>query len=176
LRRALAIEETAQGPDDPGGAYILDNIGSLFCRKAGTRKLNLSSSASNYRGKCFGGQMQPSSWAKPVLQKSGHANYVMKASTRLLKLFTDAPWRFGRKPMGLDHPDVASVLNNLGTLRQTGGLITQPLNSSSIALSQSGKRHLGRNTRKWRQALNNLASVFHREGRYSEPNSCFSAR
>ena len=85
---------------------------------------------------------------------------------------TSGRWRYGKRALGPDHPNVASSLNNLAVLYQSQRRYSdaEPLFKRSLAIK---KNALGPDHPDVVLSLNNLAVLYRAQGRYADAEPFF---
>jgi CHAT domain-containing protein len=163
-QRAVAIGEKTLGPDHPGVATLLNDLGVLYRaqgRYADAEPLYRRALA--IREKAFG---------------PGHLGVAVSLNNLALLYnsqgrYADAEPLYRRalpiyeKALGPDHPDVATPLNNLAGLYKTQSRYAdaEPLYRRALAIREKA---LGPDHPDVAISLHNLAALYNTEGRYPD--------
>jgi CHAT domain-containing protein/Tfp pilus assembly protein PilF len=160
LRRALAIRETALGPDDLMTAQVINNLAQVLQERgnyADTEPLLLRSLAiyEKVRG--------PDHPDVALALNNLAGLYRLMGNYRRAEPLYQRALDIREKTVGSEHPLVAVALNNFGLLYQQEGDLkkARPLLERSLAIRE---RTLGPDHVDVGRALNNLAVVSQEEG------------
>lgn len=141
LQRAVAIGEEHLGSDHPNVALYLSNLANIYREQ---RK----------------GMANPYSYLVPGFQEPD--NYSSEAEPLYQKVL--AIWE---QQLGKDHPNVATVLNNLADLYR----VQRRYSEAELLLQRAmviSEQQLGNDHPDVARSLNNLAEVYREQGRYGE--------
>ena len=169
MKRALAINEKARGPDDPGGALLLNDLAQVYAEQGRYAEAEpLLNRALTIFAKALG----PGD------------TYVALAMNNLARLFTDqgrvvdterlykSSLAIYEKKLGPNHPSVAAVQFNLAELYtiQSRYADAEPLFKRALAIDEKAYGH---DHPIVASELNGLASVYEIQGRYAEAEPLF---
>jgi len=164
LKRALAIDEKALGPDHPGCATDLNNLGWLY-REQGKyadaeplfrRAIAIDEKALGPDHPDFATDLNNLGLLYYEQGKYADAEPLYKRALAI-----------GEKALGPDHPTVAIRLNNLGSLYRDQGKYAEaePLLQRALAIDEKA---LGPDHPKVATRLNNLGILYSQQGKYAE--------
>ena len=164
----MSIREKALGPDHRDVGSTLNNLAVLYNnqgRFANTEPLYKR--ALSIREKALGPTTRMSVSRLTTSLRSITARAVLPTPSRSQARFVKL-----QKALGLDHPNVGTVLNNLAALYNSQGRFADAEPLYKRALS-SYKKALGLDHPKVGTALSNLAEFYRGQGRFADAEPLF---
>jgi esterase/lipase superfamily enzyme/Tfp pilus assembly protein PilF len=162
--RALAISESALGPEHPDIARLLNSLAELYQAQGRyadaeplyRRALAISESALGPEHPDIARLLNN---LAELYQAQGRYADAQALYTRALAI--------SERVLGPEHPDIARSLNNLAELYQAQSRYAdaEPLYRRALAISQ---RALGPENAEVARLLNNLAELYQAQGRYAD--------